>query len=202
VTTAPRTTPPDHLVAPGGPGVPPLDLRRWRRADVATLTRAVQASRDHLAPWMPWMAAYDDDPHAADGFVDAVDRAWAEGAEWSWGVWEDGVLVGGVGLHRRGAPEVLEIGYWTHVDHLGRGVARRAAAVVAREALAIDGVVRVEVRHAATNDRSARVPAALGFRRLGSVPRRPEEGGDSDTTVVWALDAADGEHLGLPAGSD
>lgn len=174
-----------HLAVAG------LVLQRWRPEHVAALTDVVRASREHLAPWLPWVAAYDDDPRAADGFVEAVDRAWADGSEWSWGVWDGDVLVGAVGLHRRGDEGVLEVGYWTHVDHLGRGIARRAAAVVTREALTLDGVTRVEIRHAATNHASARVPANLGFRWTGHVPRGREDGGSSDTTVVWGIDADD-----------
>lgn len=194
------TAPRECLVVAG------LVLRRWRPEHVGALTAAVHASRDHLVPWMPWVAAYDDDPRTADGFVDAVDHAWAADAEWSWGVWEDELLVGAVGLHRRGDAGVLEVGYWTHVDHVGRGIARRAAAVVVREALGLDGVTRVEVRHADTNHASARVPAHLGFRWVGTVPRGPREGGDTDSTVVWGIDADDLagaplEHLGRVPGS-
>ena len=175
-------------------------LDRWRPADVGALTEAIRRSRDHLAPWLPWVAAYDRDPTAAEAFVDAVDRAWAEGAEWSWGVWAGPGLVGAVGLHSRGEPGVLEVGYWTHVDHTGRGVARRAAGVVTHEALSLAQVRRVEIRHAATNHRSARIPARLGYRWVGRVPRGPGEGGGSDTTVVWGLDAGDldGVDLGQP----
>lgn len=199
--TSPRRDAPAATLCADG-----LTLLRWRPRHVAALTAAIQTSRDHLAPWMPWVAAYDADPRAADHFVAAVDRAWGEGTEWSWGVWQQRMLVGAVGLHSRGEPGVLEIGYWTHVDHLGRGVARRAAAVVTCEALALAHVRRVEIRHADTNRRSARVPARLGYRWVGRVPRSPGEGGDSDTTVVWGLDAADlpgapVEHLGLPSGS-
>lgn len=161
---------------------------RWRPDDVEHLTAAIRVSRDHLAPWLPWVAAYDDDPEAARGFVAAVDRAWEERTEWSWGVWDGDTLVGAVGLHTRGAPGVLEIGYWTHVDHGGRRVACRAAAAVTREALSLAQVRRVEIRHAATNRRSARIPARLGYRRVGEVPRAPGEGGGCDVTVVWGMD--------------
>lgn len=191
---------PANRLAVGG-----LDLVRWRPEDVPVLTAAIRASRDHLRPWMPWVAAYDEDPAAAAGFVEAVDRAWAEGTEWSWGTWDGGVLVGAVGMHTRGAPHVREIGYWTHVAHLGRGIARLGAAAVTREALRCDGVTRCEIRHADTNVRSARIPAHLGYRWVGTAPRRPEEGGGTATTVVWALDRDDlpgapAEHLGLDPG--
>lgn len=182
---APRLQPRDRLRWDG------LDLVRWRPRDVPALTAAIRASRDHLAPWLPWVAAYDTDPDAAEDFVDAVDRAWSEGAEWSWGVWSGTTLVGAVGLHRRGEPGVLEAGYWTHVDHQGRGVARRSAAAVTREALALAHVRRVEIRHAATNHRSARIPARLGYRWVGRVPRGPGEGGGSSTTVIWGLEVDD-----------
>jgi ribosomal-protein-serine acetyltransferase len=180
-----RTTPADRLVADG------LHLVRWRPRDVPALTDAIHASLAHLAAWLPWVAVYDVDPHAADGFVEAVDRAWADGTEWSWGVWERGVLVGAAGMHTRGDPHVREVGYWTHVDHLGQGIARRAAGAVTREAFRLDGVTRCEIRHGDTNERSARIPAHLGYRWVGTVPRGPGEGGDAHRTVVWALDRDD-----------
>ena len=39
-----------------------------------------------------------------------------------------GAVLGGTGLHPRGGPGGLEIGYWIHVDHVGRGYATELTA--------------------------------------------------------------------------
>lgn len=173
-------TPAEELTSAG------LLLRRWSQADAGPLYRAVSRSQRHLAPWMPWAVHYDR--AAAAGFLAGTRSAWEARTNFSWGVWDGGKLVGACGLHTGLGQGVLEIGYWTHVDHTDRGVARLSAAAVTREALALDGVAATQIRHADTNTRSARIPEALGYQRRGTVPRSPDAGGNTDTTVVWLLE--------------
>lgn len=166
-----------------------LVLRRWRAEDIADLADAVVASRDHLAPWMSW--ASDFGPSDAEEFVTSIIDAWDAGEDFTYGIWDGDQLVGACGLHDDLGPGRLELGYWVHVDHVGRGVARRATAAIVRAAFSLDGVQVLEIRHADTNTRSAGVPEALGFRHDREIPRDADLAGDTDTTVVWELSRSD-----------
>jgi RimJ/RimL family protein N-acetyltransferase len=73
-------------------------------------------------------------------------------------------VVGAAGLHRRIGPRAIEIGYWVHVDHTGRGIATRVAAALTEAALALPDVDRVEIHCDRANVRSAAIPRRLGYR--------------------------------------
>ena len=57
----------------------------------------------------------------------------------------------------------MEIGYWTHTDHLRQGIATEMAGALTRAAFEIGRMRWVEIRCASKNIASAGVPAKLGF---------------------------------------
>ena len=73
-------------------------------------------------------------------------------------------VLGTMGLHRRIGPRAIELGYWVHADHVGRGIATTAAAALTEAALALPDVDRVEIHCDEANVRSAAVPRRLGYR--------------------------------------
>jgi RimJ/RimL family protein N-acetyltransferase len=89
----------------------------------------------------------------------------AEGA-CNYGIFDaaDGTLLGVIGLHDRIGPGALEIGYWCHVAHTGKGVITRAARELTRIALGLEGIERVEIHCDAANALSAAVAERLGYR--------------------------------------
>ncbi len=140
-----------------------LVLRRWRASDVAALRAAVDASDAHLRPWIPWMG---DEPRTVLETSERISGFMAEfdaGVTFCWGLFREGELVGEVMLMTRAGPGALEIGYWLHAHHIGRGYAREAVARLV--ALADDaGVQRLEAWCAVTNARSSALVDRLGFR--------------------------------------
>ena len=145
-------------------------LRRHQPGDVDALQAVIEESRDHLLPFMPW-AAQDRAETAA--FVAKAADGWATGESFNYLVTEPGAagngerLLGGCGLHRRGEPATIEIGYWLRPDAVGRGVMTAAAAALREAAFAIDGISRVEIRCDVANVRSAAIPRRLGFVHVG-----------------------------------
>jgi RimJ/RimL family protein N-acetyltransferase len=75
-----------------------------------------------------------------------------------------------------------------HSDWTRRGLATDAAAALTDAALALPGVGWVEIYHDAANLASGRIPAKLGYTRLGERPPRalwPTAPADAGADVVW-----------------
>jgi RimJ/RimL family protein N-acetyltransferase len=103
-------------------------------------------------------------------------------------------VVGGTGLHTRVGPEGLEIGYWVRASRIGAGLASEATAALTRAAFEVCGVDRVEIRVDPANERSARIPLRLGFRKEATLRRRlPLHSGGTELrdATVFALFADD-----------
>jgi ribosomal-protein-serine acetyltransferase len=91
-----------------------LLLRRWQLADAEILSVAVAQSADHLQPWMGWVSQEPMSLAQRRLWLAAREREWATGGDVLLGVFLSGEVAGGCGLHRRVAPDGLEIGYWIH----------------------------------------------------------------------------------------
>ncbi|NLD77489.1 MAG: GNAT family N-acetyltransferase [Acidimicrobiales bacterium] len=176
-----------------------LVIRCWEPDDVDLLIAAVQASLDHLRPWMPWIA---DEPLGRDERLDLMDEwqtAWASGGDVVYGVFlrpdpgspdPDPVVVGGAGLHRRLGPGGLEVGYWVHAHHTRRGYATEIAGALTDAAFAQPDIDRVEVHHDRANEASAGVPRKLGFGYVGSRPSDVVAPGESGQECAWRITRA------------
>ena len=136
-----------------------LELRRWTEDDAPALSAAIEASLDHLRPWMPWAA---DEPRTLE-----ERRAWIReanaGSDLVLGILLDGEVVGGTGLHHRIGPAGREIGYWVHAGYVRRGIATETVRRVRDLAFADPEVEVVEIHHQPANVASARVARAAGF---------------------------------------
>jgi RimJ/RimL family protein N-acetyltransferase len=163
-----------------------VSLRRWRPDDAAVLLAAVIESQGHLRPWMPWADGYNED-RAAE-YLRECDAQWASGNAFAYAIIVGDQIVGSAGLHNRVGDGALEIGYWVHSDWTGRGIATDATAALTDAALALPGIDRVEIHHDAANVASGRIPAKLGYARLGERPARDlrlAAPGETGTDVVW-----------------
>jgi RimJ/RimL family protein N-acetyltransferase len=170
-----------------------VTLRRIRIDDVDALQAVIEASREHLRPFMPWA---DQDIETTAAFVAKTGEGWATGESFAYVVTEGGGdadghgerILGGCGLHRRGGPESLEIGYWLRPDAVGRGVMTAAAAALTAAAFAVEGVTRVEIRCDETNHRSAAIARRLGYRHVGDEDHEPAAPGESGRRQIWVCD--------------
>jgi ribosomal-protein-serine acetyltransferase len=178
-----RVVLPERLTGPGG-----LVLRRWLAADAGDLGEAIFENTEHLRPWMAWMA---EEPLPLDrrkAMIDEWERDWAGGGDVILGVFLEGHIAGGCGLHHRIGAAGLEIGYWTHIAVLRRGVATRVAHALTDAGLALPGIGHVEIHHDKTNQASAGVPRGLGFEWLGERHREPVAPADTEVEWCWRMD--------------
>lgn len=165
---------------------PRLLLRRWEVSDAALLSDAIGQSIEHLRPWMPWVAHEPLSIEERAGLIRGWEANSQQGGDVVFGIFLEGAVVGGCGLNHRSTPDTLEIGYWIHVNYVGRGFAREAAAELTAMALAQPGIIRVEIHHDAANTASRRVPESLGFQLDGETPDTPVAPSEIGIDVGWS----------------
>ena len=160
-------------------------LRRWRRDYAEVAAAAVQASLPELKPFMPW-ASEEYDVETAGKFADISDEGWTSGAQRNYAIFDrSGVLVGSCGLHDRVGPGALEIGYWLHSDHTGRGYATMAAIALTQAALAQPGIERLVLKHDVANTASGAVAARAGYHEVGRNEREIAAPGERGIDIIW-----------------
>ncbi len=178
----------DAALGPAGLGwtasVPiPCELRSARltvrlcRLDEAEMCWTVlNASRDHLLPWMPWARTEHREVAGTARYLAEQILARTSGTGFNkigLGIFESdtGEFVGGTGVHDvRSDTASCETGYWIRHDRIGRGYATEACARVLSWALSDQaagglGLRRVRIFCSSANAASRRIPEKLGLRQ-------------------------------------
>ncbi len=166
---------------------PRLELRRWRVSDMPALRGAIQASLEHLRPWMSWIAFEPQSDRDREALIRTWEDDWIAGREVVFGAYLRDEVVGGCGFHRRSGPNTLEIGYWVHADHLRQGYATEMARSLTSAAFAVPGIERVEIHHDKANTRSRSVVEALGYHHEGESQVEPHAPATIGVDVAWSI---------------
>ena len=137
------------------------ELHRFSMQDAETLFALVDAERERLRRWLPWV----------DGVRTAEDeRAWLKAVlssaglkEEGYGIWDRGELAGGAGMHLDSLNDGADIGYWLGQSFEGRGLVTRACRALIDRAFLELRLHRITIHAAPDNARSRAVPERLGF---------------------------------------
>jgi ribosomal-protein-serine acetyltransferase len=167
-------------------------LRLLEEADADELFGVIDANREHLGAWMPWIA-FEHEPADVLPFIRATRRQIGENNGLQTAIVDPGGrIVGMVGLHGVDwMNRTSSIGYWLARDEQGRGTMTEAVRAYVDYGFATLKVNRIAIRAAVENARSRAVPQRLGFREEG-VLRGVERIGDRTLDgVVYAMLAAD-----------
>ncbi len=140
-----------------------VELEIWHETHAEAFSVAVANSLEELRPFMPWAATEPLSPAERRALIAQRRREWAAGGDGFYTVLLEGRVIGACGLHRRGAPGEVDVGYWIDSDHTGRGLAAEAAELLTAAALARPDVDSVAIHHERTNPASGRVAAKAGF---------------------------------------
>ncbi len=180
--------------SPGGPAyriiTRRLVVRCWDPADASRVKESVDASLEHLRPWMPWAMNEPTDISARIQWLRRSRGEFDLGKDFTYGIFDRGetIVIGGTGLHTRLGPQAREIGYWIRIDYAGQGLATEVAAALTRVAFVVDGVTRVEIRCDPRNTRSAAIPRKLGYQHEATLRRRIlGSDGQPRDAMIWTL---------------
>jgi len=162
-----------------------LEVRILEPHDAEEVFEVIDADRDRLRPWMPWV-----DPTLGPADTRAfIERVRASGSEDGLGIYVDGVYAGGIGLRADEMNGDAEIGYWIGAVYEGQGLVTRACRALIDRAFADLGLHRVTIRVAPDNARSRAIPERLGFREEGVTREAGRSAlGHHDLVVYGLLD--------------
>jgi RimJ/RimL family protein N-acetyltransferase len=169
---------------------PRLVLRCWQPNDAALLKEAIDASLEHLRPWMPW-AVFEPEPLNVK--VERLRKFRGQfdlDQQYVYGIFnpDETLVLGSSGLHKRLEDSSLEIGYWIHAGWINQGYATETAAALTKAAFQFFRVQRVEIHCDAGNVRSAAVPRKLGYTLDATLRRRTLPGFEGEReTMVWSI---------------
>jgi ribosomal-protein-serine acetyltransferase len=167
-------------------------LRLLEESDADELFALVDANREHLERWMPWVpnerSAEDVLPFIRltrrqvadnDGFQTAI-------------VAPDGRIAGVIGFHGVDwLNRKTSIGYWLARDEQGRGTMTHAVRALVDHAFGVWKLERVTIEAAVDNARSRGVPERLGFVHEGTMRAAGRVGERSMDHAVYGVLAAD-----------
>lgn len=148
-----------------------LMIRRWTVEDAPAMHTAITANIDHLRPRMAWIAAEPLTLGVRRELIAGWTSQWGTGGdEVMMGIWQGGEVVGSTGLHQRGWPDGLEIGFWVTADRQGEGIATRVTAALVDLVFTETNFASVYLANDVENLASRRIPEKLGFTHLGRFP--------------------------------
>jgi ribosomal-protein-serine acetyltransferase len=141
-----------------------LDLRYAEE-----LFALIDANREHLRPWMPWVDQQTS-PETSSGFIREMLFKLAGGTDLLAGVRHEGRLAGAIGLHHINTHTgTAEIGYWLGAEFEGKGLMTKACVAMLDYAFDDLGLNRVQIRVEPANNRSRGIPRRLGFHYEGTL---------------------------------
>ena len=167
-------------------------LRELEESDADELFALVDANREHLEPWMPWVPA---ERSAEDvlAFIRATRKQIADNEGFQTAIVSpDGRIVGMVGFHgvdwlnRR-----TSIGYWIARAHQGQGTMTHAVRALVDHAIGSWKLNRVTIEAAVDNARSRALPERLGFVQEGTLRGAGRVGQRTMDHAIYAVVAAD-----------
>lgn len=166
-----------------------LVIRCYSPADTPLLADSVEASIEHLKPFMPW-AHYEPTP--IEVRAKRVQRFRGEfdlSENYTYGIFnrEETRLLGGTGLHTRLGDDELEIGYWIHKDFVNQGLVTESTSALVKVAFEVIHVHRIEIHCDPRNLASAAVPRKLGFTHEGTLRQKTRFLDMWSDSMIWGL---------------
>ena len=173
-------------------------LRAFRDEHAPDLWNAVDASRAHLKPWMPWVNDHNSLEFSRE-YVRRMQAKWILREDLPMGIWrkDDGHFLGATGWHRIDwSIPSMEIGYWLRPEAEGNGYVTEAVRLITQFAFAHMRAERVTIFCSSKNLRSAGVPPRAGFVHEATMRHeRRDTDGNLGNTELFAMTRADFDKL-------
>ncbi|PQO26071.1 RimJ/RimL family protein N-acetyltransferase [Blastopirellula marina] len=168
-----------------------LRLELLTRQHAPELYNAVNENRQHLSPWMPWVATTQSVADV-ESFIATTRQQMAENNGFQTAIRAGQEIVGVIGMHKIDWPNrSTSLGYWLAEKHQGQGIMTKACSAYITHAFTELDLHRLEIRCATENTRSRAIPQRLGFTQEGTIRSAESIDGRYLDHVVYGLLASE-----------
>lgn len=123
----------------------------------------------HLKKWLPWVNNMQGIEFIEDFIRESVKKN-KDGSEYPFIIIKDGKMLGRIGLHKiDGQNKIAEIGYWVAQDIQGKGIVTASCKSLINHSFHQLQFNRIEIKCAAENYKSQKIPERLGFTFEGII---------------------------------
>lgn len=164
-----------------------LTLELLEPMHASALFKLVDANREHLRPWMPWVDTTETVEDIQTFISSGLDQ-YAKRNGFQLGLFYQEKIIGVLGLHYiNWTIGNTEMGYWLSKDAQSRGLMTMAVAALLEKLFEHYKLARVEIRANTENLRSRAIPKRLGFLQEGILRQAGMNNGQSFDMVVYGL---------------
>jgi RimJ/RimL family protein N-acetyltransferase len=168
-----------------------LVIRCYEPRDAEMAKEAIDSSLDHLRPWMPWTESEPQPLEEKRQLLKTFRANFDLGDNFTMGIFsaDESQQIGGTGLHPRGDPGGLEIGYFIRASATRKGYVTESTAALTRVGFEVCEADRIEIRIDPDNEASLGVPRKLGFVEEATLRRRlpGRRGGPPRDVTLFAM---------------
>jgi len=162
-------------------------LRTYTPEDAAPLFAAIDRERQHIGPWLDWVARTTKPEHSA-AFIKQAQTQLHDQEALVLGIFYDGTLIGGTGMHNwQQDTKRAQVGYWISREYEGKGIVTRSLAGLLDHLFTHAGLNKIEIHYIPANKRSGRVAERLGFRIEGVLRKSVMSNGAPEDLIVTGL---------------
>ena len=167
-------------------------IRRYKKKDEDLLYDAARASIPEVFRFLPWCHP-DYDRTDARQWLDSVSSNWKEANGYSFAIFskDEQEFHGGCGINRIDEHPIANLGYWIKTESIGTGIATEATRHLAKFALKVIGLQRLEILMSVENLASKGVAEASGAVYEGMLRNRLMLHGKVHDAYLYSMTPAD-----------
>ncbi|WP_425425081.1 GNAT family N-acetyltransferase [Aquisalimonas asiatica] len=155
------------------------------------LFRLIDANREHLREWLPWVDA-NRSPADTESFIRSAINQHESGKGPQYAVFYSTVMCGVCGFHPFDVTNRIGgIGYWLGRAYAGQGVMTLSVRALVEAGFREYGLNRIDIACATGNARSRAIPERLGFTFEGILREREYLHGRSVDHAVYSMWASE-----------
>lgn len=164
-----------------------LSLKIRNVEDSNSVFNAIDANRDYLKKWLPWVNATLSSKDTEKYILLCIDK-FKNKETADFGICYDKQLVGSVGFNKIDTiNDNAEIGYWLSPDYEGKGIMTCCVKAMLDYGFTDLNLNRIQIRCSCLNIKSKAIPERLGFKLEGVLRQDHKIEGEYSDGLIFSI---------------